>query len=121
MKILSHFNVMKNTDTTEGRGRLVPTGIAFSDEDEAIEFVMSPNYKRYAVMGYLPNSQSDASYYVRKECTVIFDSLEEYEEKNGALAREQAKNNALEKLNKVELEALKWHILEEARKEERTH
>ena len=41
------WHILKNSDMTEGRGPMISTGIAFTDQKDAIQFIE----KQYGIMG----------------------------------------------------------------------
>ena len=104
MKTVTFFEVTKNSDSTEGRGHTLPTGIAFTEKDKAVEFACSDRYKPFAVMGC---AGKYSKFNVRKVTTVVYDDLSDYDNNSDAVKLEQTKSNALEKLTKEEIEALK--------------
>lgn len=106
MQVLSGFEVLYNTDGTEGRGPVRGTGICFKEEEDAIKFITSKNYSGYAVMGVIPD-RNTAKHYVGHKTITVYDSYKDYEEEHGQAKLEKDKINALNKLSKDEIKALK--------------
>lgn len=99
MQTIKCFEVMGNTDTTEGRGPMKVVA-RFSNHDEAAKYVKSKAYAKWCVMGY-QNEKRDLNY-IQETVLTILDSVEELV----AMDRENLKAQALEKLSKAEREAL---------------
>lgn len=78
MKTVRYYEVTKNTDTTEGRGGTVSTGISFTNLDEAVAFVMSEHYKKFAVMGALETNKEHAKFNVRGVNMEVYDHVGDY-------------------------------------------
>ncbi len=76
MKTLNFYEVMQNMDSTEGRGPIKGTGIAFETKDAAIEFCNSKRYEKYAVMGVV--SGKDGHFNVEKRPMFIFSNMVDY-------------------------------------------
>lgn len=97
----TYFEITKNTDSTEGRGSTVGTGIFFWKHSDALGFVTSDRYCKFGVMG-----TKGSKYDIKEHSTIvpkIYNSLEEYDEqRNQQTIREQA----LKKLTVEEQEAL---------------
>jgi hypothetical protein len=75
MRQITYYAVTENTDKTEGRGRNVDTGIGFMEEADAVAFVSSSAYRKYAVSGFVPRNTPRA--YVGKRHLRIYNSIEE--------------------------------------------
>ena len=99
MQTIKCFEVMGNTDTTEGRGPMKVVA-RFSDYDEAVKYVKSKAYAQWCVMGY-QNEKTDLNN-IREATICILDTVEELFDMN----REELKAKALAKLTKAEREAL---------------
>ena len=99
MQTIKCFEVMGNTDTTEGRGPMKVVA-RFSDYDEAVKYVKSKAYAQWCVMGY-QNEKTDLNN-IREVTICILDTVEELADMN----REELKAQALAKLSKAEREAL---------------
>lgn len=99
MQKIKCFEVMGNTDTTEGRGPMKVVA-RFRTREAAVTYVKSPLYAKWCVMGYLSNN--DEKYSIKEATLTILDSIEELE----AAEREQLKILALSKLTKEERAAL---------------
>ena len=99
MQTIKCFEVMGNTDTTEGRGPMKVVA-RFSNYGEAAKYVKSKAYARWCVMGY-QIEKSDLNN-IRETVLTILDSVEELV----AMDRENLKAQALAKLSKAEREAL---------------
>jgi len=93
-----------NTDRTEGRGRKVDTGIAFTDEESALAFVDSDFYKPFGCMG-TKGSKHD----ITRKTISIFDTLQDYAENNAEAKEQKLAEEAKEKLTPEELNALLKH------------
>lgn len=101
MKTISYFAVMENTDKTEGRGLCIPTGIGFEREEDALDFVASPSYAKYATMG-VPPSRQWAGAYVNRIAITVFDDLDECEIQFPELEKIRKRKKALAKLTDEE-------------------
>ena len=99
MKTIKCFEVLGNTDTTEGRGPMKVVA-RFSTRKAAEEFVKSKIYARWCVMGY--QSEKTDLTYIDEVDLIILDSIGEFEEQEKADIRARA----LAKLTKVERAAL---------------
>lgn len=99
MQTIKCFEVMGNTDTTEGRGPMKVVA-RFSNSEAATKYVKSKAYARWCVMGY-QNEEMDLNN-IRETVLTILDSVEELV----AMDRENLKAQALAKLSKAEREAL---------------
>jgi len=97
-----YWQVLKNTDTTEGRGPMVPTDLAFTLEASALAFVKSDHYaKRWGVMG------TPGSDYCVKEVTLfVYDSIDEYDQNTPERLRERKRQAALRKLSAEDRQVL---------------
>ena len=96
-----YYEITKNSDSTEGRGVTVPTGICFWDKADALLFVKSDRYRKYGVMGGL-----GSEYDIKTKTTklpVIYSSIEEYDKINDV---ENIRKQALEKLTAQERKVL---------------
>jgi len=102
MKQHNYFQVLKNIDTTEGRGPMLPTDIGFTTEDAALEFVKSNTYaKKFGVMG-TPGSD----YCVDEVTLFVYDSVDEFMNKNPEVEQEKKRRTALKKLSAEERQLL---------------
>ena len=99
MQSIKCFEVYGNTDTTEGRGPMKLV-VRFSSYETAVQYVKSPAYAWWCVMGY-QNEEYDLLN-IREADIVILDSLSEFE----ANKKKELKAAALSKLSKEEREAL---------------
>lgn len=99
MQTIKCFEVLGNTDTTEGR---TPKKVVayFSTREEAIKYVKSPAYRKWCVMGVQCND--DIVYNISEVTLTILDTASEIEQAE----REQIKIRALAKLTKEERAAL---------------
>jgi len=102
MERLRFFEVMKNSDRTEGRGPLLGTGIAFINKDDAVTFAESKEYAdRWGVMG-TPGGEHD----VWEREVVVFNDYAEFNREYPQHERERLKRQALKKLTQEERVAL---------------
>ena len=99
MQTIKCFEVMGNTDTTEGRGPMKVVA-RFSNYDEAAKYVKSKAYSRWCVMG-CQSEKLDLNN-IRETVLTILDTCDELELQQ----REELKAQALAKLSKAEREAL---------------
>lgn len=99
MQTIKCFEVMGNTDTTEGRGTMKVVA-RFSNYEEAAKYVKSKAYSRWCVMGY-QNEKTDLNN-IRETVLTILDTCDELELQH----REELKAQGLAKLSKAEREAL---------------
>ena len=99
MQTIKCFEVMGNTDTTEGRGPMKVVA-RFSNYDEAAKYVKSEAYARWCVMGY--QSEKTDLKNIRETVLTILDTCDELELQQ----REELKAQGLAKLTKAEREAL---------------
>ena len=99
MQTIKCFEVMGNTDTTEGRGPMKVVA-RFSNSEAATKYVKSKAYAQWCVMGY-QNEKTDLNN-IREVTICILDTVEELVDMN----REELKAKALAKLTKAEREAL---------------
>ncbi len=111
----SFYEVTENMDKTEGRGPTRGTGIAFRIKEDAIEFVLSKHYKKFACMGVNPGSNY-AEFSVARRDVCVFQDMEDYEI-NGVL-QERQKNLAkiVDKLTEDEYNLLHDHIEAQSRR-----
>jgi len=100
MKETTFYEIMENTDKTEGKGREIGTGIWFNLEKDALEFCSSSRYSKFAVMGYV--SKDYAKYHYKKIYRTIYESLEEYDN----YSKDEKIKNALNKLTDDEKKLL---------------
>ena len=99
MQTIKCFEVMGNTDTTEGRGPMKVVA-RFSNYDEAVKYVKSTAYyKQWCVMGC--QSTTDIRN-TRETAITILDTVEEL----GQMRTEALKASALAKLTAEERQAL---------------
>tara|TARA_S200002703_G_scaffold127052_1_gene113653 strand:- start:3120 stop:3443 length:324 start_codon:yes stop_codon:yes gene_type:complete len=98
----TYWQVLKNSDRTEGRGPMLPTDIAFTLQASALEFVKSDHYaKQYGVMG------TPGSDYCVKEVTVfVYESMDEYNENRPERVEERKRQKALSKLSEEDRRVL---------------
>jgi hypothetical protein len=94
---LKYFVVTTNTDLCEGRGTTIPTRIAFEDESEALKFVQSRHYKKFAVWGQ-PIPEDCAKFHISKIEVNVFENMVEYEEQHRFIEKEEKRRAALDKL-----------------------
>lgn len=99
MKIINCFEVLGNTDTTEGRGPMKVVA-RFNTWVEAEKYVKSAAYSRWCVMGV--QSDADVKYNIKEATVIILDTVDELSN----MEREQLKASALAKLTNAEREAL---------------
>ena len=99
MQIIKCFEVMGNTDTTEGRGPM-KLAARFSTYDAAVSYVKSPAYARYCVMG-LSNWEYDRLN-IKESTIIILDRVDELEQ----MHTEELRASAMKKLSKEEILAL---------------
>lgn len=99
MQTVKFFEVLGNTDTTEGRGPMAVVA-RFSNHEDATKFVLSKTYANWCVMGY-QNEKYDLNN-IKENVITILDSINEYE----LLKVETLKQSALAKLSKAERTAL---------------
>ena len=100
MVTLSYYEVTENTDKTEGRGPTRGTGIAFRTKEDAVRFVSSDFYKRFAVMGVV--SSGYAEYSVDKRYVYLYDDFEQYKVEGVEQENQEKLNAALDKLTAEE-------------------
>jgi hypothetical protein len=98
MKTIRCYEVMGNTECTEGRGPMKVVA-RFSSHDEAVKFVRSKTYSRWCVMGY--QSPDDVRYIHDVEITIL-DTIQEFEDQELS----ELKARALKKLTSEERKAL---------------
>ncbi len=98
MKTIKCFEVMGNTDTTEGRGPMKVVA-RFSNKEEATKYVRSGAYSEWCVMGYQSN---DDIKNIREATITVLDSVDELV----LLKKENLKASALAKLTDAERKAL---------------
>lgn len=99
MKLINCFEVLGNTDTTEGRGPLKIVA-RFSTYEEAAKFVKSKAYSKWCVMGYQSGKEDLKN--IRETVMIILDSVDEMVKQQN----EDLKASALAKLSKLERAAL---------------
>jgi hypothetical protein len=102
-----YYEITKNSDSIEGRGVTMTTGIYFWKKSDALAFVESYRYaSRFGIMGTRGNE-----YDIREKTTrlpTIYESLEEYDEANpDPETLKKLKAQALAKLTAAERKALK--------------
>jgi ribosomal protein L20A (L18A) len=86
MQQIKCFEVKGNTDTTEGRGPMKVVA-RFSTYEAAVEYVKSPAYAEWCVMGY--RSASDTNK-ISEVTLLILDSIDELEEGKKSAIRDRA-------------------------------
>lgn len=99
MKVINCFEVMGNTDTTEGRGPMKVVA-RFSNREAAIEYVRSKAYSRWCVMG-VQNFKYDQSNIYEKRMTIM-DTVDEID----ISENEEIRQAALSKLSDKEKQVL---------------
>ena len=100
-----YYEITQNSDSTEGRGATVTTGIYFWKHEDALAFVKSDRYCRFGVMG-TPGNEYDISKKTTK-LPKIYSSLAEYDETNpNGETLKRIKKEALAKLTDAEKKAL---------------
>ena len=104
MKTHVFYEITKNADSVEGRGPTLSTGIAFTNEESAIEFAGSERYKPFAVMGVV-NPQY-AKHDVRKVVVQVFETVDDHDDNVESAKEIREKEKALEKLSQREKELL---------------
>jgi hypothetical protein len=105
MKKIKVFSILECSDKNEGRGRMEDTGVYFDNELDAKSFISSAHYKKYAVMGVIPNGQYISTYY-KEKTIIIYDSLKDFRENDSALVKLRLIESAKSKLSKEERQAL---------------
>jgi len=102
MKQHNYFQVLKNRDTTEGRGPMMSTGIGFATESEALKFVTGEVYaKRFGVQG-TPGSE----HCIEETTLFVYDHADEYVSMAEVVDKEKRRRAALKKLSTEERELL---------------
>jgi hypothetical protein len=101
------FEILQNSDKTEGRGKMTSTGIVFENEEDAIDFVTSDRYGKFAVMGHVDRKRAHAHYNYKQIDLYIYTSIGDYDENSERLELEKKKSNALAKLTQEDIEVLK--------------
>tara|TARA_R110002096_G_scaffold118120_2_gene255849 strand:+ start:590 stop:913 length:324 start_codon:yes stop_codon:yes gene_type:complete len=102
MKQHNYFSILKNSDTTEGRGPMHQTGIGFTSEADALAFVKSEIYaKKFGVQG-MPGSD----YCVDEVTLFVYKNLDEYMAMAPDVEKERKRRVALKKLSTEERELL---------------
>lgn len=99
MQEIKCFEVMGNTDTTEGRGPMKVVA-RFKTRELASAYVRSKSYAQWCVMGvqnWVYDSQN-----IRETTIMILDSIDELEE----VRKSKLRQSALSKLTAEEKEAL---------------
>jgi len=104
MEKIQYYVVTENTDKTEGRGISIPTNIAFKNCKDALMFVASDRYKKFAVMGCVGKQYAD--HYVNNVNVIVYDNIEDYDENSELATKEKIRCAALSKLTDEEKEAL---------------
>jgi len=99
MQVIKCYEVIGNTDTTEGRGPMI-VAARFSSREAAEKFVRSKAYAKWCVMG-IQNAAYDLNN-IRESTIIIMDSVDEITLQTA----EALKANALAKLTKEERAAL---------------
>lgn len=98
MKWVFCYEVYGHTDTTEGRGPMKVVA-RFSNIAAATEYVLSPYYAKWCVMGY--QSKDDVNW-IKANTIFIFDNFAELEISD----KESIKEKALAKLTVIERKVL---------------
>ena len=99
MQVIKCFEVMGNTDTTEGRGPMKVVA-RFTNREAATLYVKSKAYAQWCVMGY-QNEKTDLNN-IREATLTILERVEELEQ----MELEELKARALAKLTEKERKAL---------------
>lgn len=99
MQKIKCFEVMGNTDTTEGRGPMKVVA-RFNTREAALVYVRSKAYSQWCVMGV--QSWVYDSRNIVENTILIFDSMDEMEE----VRKSKLRKSALSKLTTEEKEAL---------------
>lgn len=102
MKEITFYEVTANSDTTEGRGHTIYTGICFDHENDALAFAQSDHYKPYAVMGVVNKEYS--KFNVKKQTKIVYECFNEYDSETQR--KIDLKQSALDKLTEEEKEIL---------------
>lgn len=99
MQTINCYEVLGNSDTTEGRGPMMVVA-RFSNEPAARAFVKSPTYAKWCVMGY-QNTEYDLKN-IRKMTMHILDSYVEFND----MQVQEDRARALAKLTPAERKLL---------------
>lgn len=102
MRQHNYFLVLKNRDTTEGRGPMLPTDIAFTHRQDAIEFVKGQVYARKFGVQCTPGND----HCVEETTMFVYESLEEYMANASEMEKERKRRRALSKLTPEERKLL---------------
>lgn len=98
----NYWQVLRNSDTTEGRGPMLPTDIAFILEASALTFVKSDHYaKTWGVQGMPGNDHC-----VKKMTVFVYDSLDDYNDNTPERVLERKRQAALCKLSTEDRQVL---------------
>lgn len=99
------YQILSNTDLTEGRGYKVCTGIFFKTKAKAERFVTSDRFKPFAVMGVLPE-KSTAHHHYESTTVSVFDGMSDYDNNTEELERQKQLAEIKDKLTSEELALL---------------
>lgn len=105
MKQITYFAVMRNSDTTEGRGPLLQSDVGFEKYDDAITFVASDAYSKWAVMGVKVGRKS-ADHLVKEVTITVYTDADECEALYPELVQLRKRKAALAKLSPADREIL---------------
>ena len=109
MITVEYFVVTENTDKNAGEGTDVDTSIAFVKKADAVEFVNSESYRRFAIQGvYHPGSNSD--YNVRKRVCNVYKDIKEYQKLGVNQEKLENVQKIIDKLTDVEYNLLQEHV-----------
>lgn len=89
MQTIKCFEVYGNTDTTEGLGPMTLVA-RFSSYDAAVQYVKSPSYATWCVMGHqvIENDLRN----IREATIIILDTLNEFKVHSTSLKYRKRKN-----------------------------
>ncbi len=92
------YEITKNSDGIEGKGKTVSTGIAFEHERDAIKFASSEFYAPFAVMNVVDPKM--AKHNIRVINLRVWSDFESFDDEVDEAAREKQK--VLDKLSSKE-------------------
>jgi hypothetical protein len=104
MKTVTVYAVTENTDKTEGRGQESDTGIYFQSKLEAVRFVSSDRYKKFAVQGVI--NPKYAEHKVKLRTIALFDNVLDFDQNSEEMVKQQKIAEAKAKLSSEEIELL---------------
>ena len=107
MQRITMYEVMANSDTTEGKGYTYSTGIAFISLKDALSFVQSKHYEKYAAMGCVEPVGGETSPNIREVTYTIFADQVDFAENFASHECEKKLSEIYWKLGVADVQFLK--------------